>query len=344
MNDNQLIKCHNLIVDANSLFMRAGFGFGQNDREEEANDAPASYVFLKSLRAIIQSTEAKRVFLCFDTKAKWRFERYPAYKGDRAKNKANAVYEGVMDQLNRFLEIAKLLNCYFIRVDGHEADDSVFVLSKVLKEQTTVLSTDLDLVQCCSSNVVWYDSKYQRVVRLEDGILQGREAYTGVPVEFKKQDPNGLTVDEFNLIKAISAGDDNIKGLPRIGWLTALRILRGEHKKELGEIYDTYYPRDKVDPSFELKSVEEIDNLTEEERAEYETNALIKGTTVIDRNTELMVLSKNPYLPELAREVQAQIRQKEFDIANFRSYLIETKMSSILIDINDFLRPFSLLS
>lgn len=321
------MKADVLLVDGNSLFMRAGFGFAAKPNPEEANDAPASYVFLKSLRSIIVELEVKKVVLCFDTKSKFRNEYYPAYKGDRKKNKVNPIYEGIMNQLNEFLPIAKALNCHFVRLDGYEADDSLYVLSQVFKSQkTAILTSDLDLVQCVSENVVWYDSKYQRVVEIVDGKYQGKEAFTPALVDFGKQNPNGLTPEQWELIKAISAGDDNIKGLPRFGFQTAKKVVLGEHKKyTLAELYDVEFDRTKTDPSFILEEGE---------------SGLVRAEEVIERNLKLMAIRKLPEFKELVAQVQTAMKEKSWDFAKLRGFVAHTKMHTISMNLNDFVRPF----
>jgi 5'-3' exonuclease len=345
-----LRQTENIIIDGNNLFMRAGYGFQSSkniDKEQDDNDAPAAYTFLKSLRAMIIDLKPNKIYLTFDGRSKFRYDEYPAYKGDREKKKDDMVYKLLMEQLSELKEVCKSIGCYYSCVHDQEADDVMFVLSKVLPGRTTIVSGDVDMIQCCQEGkVIWWDQKYQRVAQIKQNVFRVTEAWNPlVKAEIKGQDPEGLTLDQFNLIKAISAGDDNIKGLPRYGWKTASKIVLGNHNKTtISELYDKKFPKDKCDPTYKALDPDEVTNLETDKLEEYLEESQILASEVIDRNMKLMVLKNNPTIPKMALEIKEQISKKSFDQRKLQDYLVKTRMNSILVNMNDFIRPFVGLS
>ena len=159
------------------------------------------------------------VIFCWDGgHATARTELYPQYKQGRAFNEdtspeAEERRKNYYAQLAATMKAIDHLGIAQVRVKGVEADDLIGIFSNLYEQaghDVIVYSGDHDLHQLVSHKTVIFDPKR--------GLL---------PYETMMQLWECDTPGDILLLKALQ-GDpsDNIDGLQRVGWATALKMLR----------------------------------------------------------------------------------------------------------------------
>lgn len=185
---------------------------------------------LKSMLYKLQSRfSGADLYAVWDTYGgtKFRKEKYPDYKSTRDKSQMD--FEAVKSASSIYDEYG-VTNVY---VPECEADDAIFVLCKALKKPdntVTIVTRDHDMIQVVQSGYsdrIWDNTK---------------KSFMDIPA-YSVVDMKSLVGD----------GSDNIKGVPGIGKVTAMKILTGfkelteEQKKEFERCKDiidaTRHPR-----------------------------------------------------------------------------------------------------
>jgi 5'-3' exonuclease len=234
------MQFENIIVDSNNLYHR-NFHTHKDLFTEVRGETVYTggiYGFLISMKKIesIYLKEGGTVYFCFDNMSSTDNLRKgidPDYKANRVK-KEPAFYRGI-----DFLQIilANHSNHYkLIYKDAYEADDYVKPLIESIdkKENTMLVSNDLDWARALSNNVMW----------LKDGALWDKEKFFEL---------NGYFPNENNLMifKAFR-GDksDNIpNAVPRFPAKLIIRLMSD---------FDTLYDI--------LESINEIDYLNDKQK------------------------------------------------------------------------------
>ncbi|MDP3896617.1 MAG: DNA polymerase I [Mesorhizobium sp.] len=144
----------------------------------------------------------------FDYSSKtFRNELYAEYKANRS-----APPEDLIPQFGLIRQATKAFDLPCIEMDGFEADDLIATYARLAREaggDTTIISSDKDLMQLVGASVSMYDPMKDK----EIGVSEVIEKW-GVPPE-KMIDLQALTGDSI----------DNVPGVPGIGPKTAALLL-----------------------------------------------------------------------------------------------------------------------
>ncbi|MBU2105590.1 MAG: DNA polymerase I [Alphaproteobacteria bacterium] len=144
----------------------------------------------------------------FDYSSKtFRNDLYAEYKANRS-----APPEDLIPQFGLIRQATKAFNLPCIEMDGFEADDLIATYARLAHEagaDTTIISSDKDLMQLVGPSVSMYDPMKDRQI----GVPEVIEKW-GVPPE-KMIDLQALTGDSV----------DNVPGVPGIGPKTAATLL-----------------------------------------------------------------------------------------------------------------------
>jgi DNA polymerase-1 len=193
-----------ILIDANSV----GYA-GQHAADLKTGDqqTQAIYNSIMQVRAQRAANPGAAIFYLWDSKAKFRYDAFPDYKGTRSKTpeqiKAKEEYHSQTPFIKKMMT---MLGINQIEIDGFEADDVGFQLTKVLVGKgydVKLVSSDKDWLQMIDSKAVsWYDPRMDRHCN-----INFFEEFTGFP-----------TIEQFVAAKCI-VGDtsDNIDGVPGLG-------------------------------------------------------------------------------------------------------------------------------
>lgn len=163
------------------------------------------YSFVRTFRSTIDTFKPDKVIVVTEGNPKFRYEIYPEYKAQRFLKRAELPQEEIDHfkiQKHKIHDLIKLFPVEFIKHPDYECDDVIATLVKKVyhNDDCVIVSGDNDYLQLVNDNVKLYNPiKKQFIPKPDYDIL---------------------------LMKAL-AGDvsDNIKGLPRVGEKTALKII-----------------------------------------------------------------------------------------------------------------------
>ncbi len=183
--------------------------------------------FLKSISALKDEFQTDRIAFCFDSRHSLRREIYPPYKLKRRvdqTNKEKALKEELAIQIcelrKRYLPKIGFNNVFCYR--GYESDDIMAEIARASEcdEQIILVTSDSDLLQCLSSNVMIYSPHKRRLL---------------TDVWFTKE--YGIHPDQWVMVKSIAGCiTDEVEGIKGVGEVTALKHLKRELDKE-GKAY-----------------------------------------------------------------------------------------------------------
>lgn len=191
------IDCFNFVIAAASVIVRNGSINFSDDLSD---------LVYKMITRLKRSNPEGKWYAVWDSIGGTHFRRDidENYKADRDKDEID--FEAVVACKSLF-EIWGMEN---LSLEETEADDTIAVLCKTLKEKyldsnITIFSRDRDLLQIVQNG--WADRQY----------------------DFSQK--KDIQVPEYSIVdfKAL-AGDssDNIKGLPKVGEKTAIKIINGQ--------------------------------------------------------------------------------------------------------------------
>ena len=198
---------HVYLVDGSGFIFRAFHGLPPMTRPD-GTPVNAVYGFVTMLMKLLSETDADHIAIIFDAKRKnFRNEIYPEYKAHRP-----PPPDELIPQFALIHEAVEAFNLPAIRMEGYEADDLIATYTKqatALGAEVTVVSSDKDLMQLVSDNVIMYDAMKNREIDA-----------AGVVEKF------GLGPAHVVDIQAL-AGDssDNVPGVPGIGVKTAALLI-----------------------------------------------------------------------------------------------------------------------
>ena len=168
-----------LLIDFSNMSMRNLF-IMPYDPLDEHFDAWKS-MMIRSLRKLFREFEAGRIVFCLEGHNNWRKKVYPEYKANRiaAREESKIDFQKFFAEQDKFLEELKkiLCNCYFVQIEGSEADDLIAVITKKFpKWRITNISSDRDFYQLYKyPNYKQYDSvkgKYIEVINPKEYLLE----------------------------------------------------------------------------------------------------------------------------------------------------------------------------
>lgn len=218
---------HLFLVDGSGYIFRAYHALPPLTRKSDGLPVGALSGFCNMLWKLMQDARNTDVgatpthfAVVFDYSSKtFRNEMYPEYKANRS-----APPEDLIPQFGLIREATRAFDLPCLELDGFEADDLIATYARLATEagaETTIISSDKDLMQLVGPAVSLYDPMKDR----EIGIAEVIEKW-GVPPE-KMIDLQALMGDSI----------DNIPGVPGIGQKTAAQLL-----EEFGDL-DTLLAR-----------------------------------------------------------------------------------------------------
>lgn len=233
---------HLFLVDGSAYIFRAYHALPPLTRKSDGAPVGAVSGFCNMLWKLVQEARDTSVgvvpthfAVIFDYSSKtFRNEIFPEYKANR-----DAPPEDLRPQFGLIREATRAFNLPCIETEGFEADDIIASYAKEAAAaggDVTIISSDKDLMQLITPNVIMYDTMKDRKV----GIAEVHEKF-GVGPE-KMIDLQSLAGDST----------DNIPGVPGIGPKTAAQLL-----EEYGDL-DTL-----LDRAGEIKQNKRRENLIE---------------------------------------------------------------------------------
>jgi len=201
-----------LIVDGNNL-LKIGF-HGVKDFYNNGEHVGGTWHFLNTIRKFLEETNFNKVMVFWDsdTNSSQRKLIYPKYKMNR---KSSPNDEEKTDSFNRQkTRIKQYLEEMFIRqleIENSEADDLIAYYCQIsLDEEKTIFSSDKDLTQLISENVLVYSPNLKAYYKFGDRI------------KFKD-----CSIPHYNVMTfKVLAGDtsDNIDGISMMGEKTLVKF------------------------------------------------------------------------------------------------------------------------
>ena len=206
---------HLFLVDGSGYIFRAYHALPPLTRKSDGLPVGAVSGFCNMLWKLVKEARNTDVgvvpthfAVIFDYSSKtFRNELYAEYKANRS-----APPEDLVPQFGLIRQATKAFDLPCIEMDGFEADDLIATYARLACEaggDTTIISSDKDLMQLVGPTVSMYDPMKDRQI----GVPEVIEKW-GVPPE-KMIDLQALTGDSV----------DNVPGVPGIGPKTAAQLL-----------------------------------------------------------------------------------------------------------------------
>lgn len=148
----------NLLIDISNVYWRCAY-VAHVEGNKQYMIQPEIYSYwkhltMKSILSIVNKESWDKVIFCYDARGYWRHKIYPAYKANRAKNRAKSPidFETFVVEINQFTEGLKenFDSVYHIEVNDAEADDVAAVITEELSnngEYVLIMTGDKDYKQ-----------------------------------------------------------------------------------------------------------------------------------------------------------------------------------------------------
>ncbi|MDN5926653.1 MAG: DNA polymerase I, partial [Hyphomicrobiales bacterium] len=206
---------HLFLVDGSGYIFRAYHALPPLTRKSDGLPIGAVAGFCNMLWKLLRDARDTSVgvtpthfAVIFDYSSKtFRNELFPEYKANRS-----APPEDLVPQFGLIRHATRAFGLPCIEMEGFEADDLIATYCRLACEagaDTTIVSSDKDLMQLVGETVTMYDPMKDREIRVPEVIEKW-----GVPPE-KMIDLQALTGDSV----------DNVPGVPGIGPKTAAQLL-----------------------------------------------------------------------------------------------------------------------
>jgi len=203
-----------ILVDSNSICHMAKHSMkGLSWHEMKVG---VIFGFLRQILSLAKTFETNKFIFVWDSKESLRKDIFPAYKEKRKSNKSeedkelDALSYPQFDALrDEIVPSLGFKNNYIQK--GYEADDLIaeFVRNNVRESKATIVSTDEDLYQLLSENVVMYS-------------IRRKQTYTMKNL-YKDY---GVTPAQWIMVKAIAGcSTDEVPGIVGVGEKTAAKYL-----------------------------------------------------------------------------------------------------------------------
>ncbi len=199
-----------LLIDGNTLAYRAYFSTSLTTTD--GRNVAIPFIGIKSIKETLEAVKPDYALIVWDGgKSKARLACYPQYKALREEKRPKCFdVKDFCSQLNVLVDGVIHVGIDQVKIKDIEADDIIYLLSKITQEPVTICATDKDFFQCLTPKVSILNPTTNKVTSLSNLY-----ATTGArsPVEY--------------LHARIISGDtsDNILGLNRVGMKTALKLL-----------------------------------------------------------------------------------------------------------------------
>lgn len=170
-----------IFIDLSNILYRSMFVFKPN-KFKAPNGEPNGHLF--GLCQLLRTCSKKGyiIFLCADSKCKWRQDLNENYKSNRDSSIRTVDFYKQYDIINGLL--SDLPDSYFLFYENTEADDIIFSCSKIcsnMKRENLILSSDKDLLQALDE----YTTIVHKVMLNENEEIKykSEEYYKLFPVE-----------------------------------------------------------------------------------------------------------------------------------------------------------------
>lgn len=303
-----------LLLDCNNLGYAAQ---SASPLSYEGNPTHAIFHFLKMLKTMAMAYHGPDVkfIALWDSVAKWRYDIYPEYKGNRNKDeesiKRSTEYKSQRPTIVRALT---MLGIDQIIGGGYEADDIAGFLAQgyaAKGNKVLLVSGDKDWIQLVSSMITWYDPIRERTVKRSNFA-----EFTGY------QDAQGFV--EAKALEGDSS--DFISGVPGIGEKASLCI-----NQEYGSVEGLFARYDQLGHDFEKSDLPASLSRYRKKLNEF----CREGREVFYRNMKLMDLRAIPV--DKARII---ITKGSFQPQQFRDLCVNHAFHSIIRELNSWERLF----
>lgn len=206
------------IIDGSSFLYRAYYGI-KPLHTSTGVPVQAVYSFCRMIKKLITTFKAEYVALVWDSKGKTtRHEIFPAYKQTR-----QAPPSDLFDQKTKIVEFADLIGIQQVAQQGVEADDLMYAIAHeyaTQDEQVVIVSSDKDMMQAITENIVMFDP-------FKDRLLEKKDV----------QELMGFPIERLPLyFGLLGDASDNIPGVRGIGKKTAQEIC--VHFTSMEDLYE----------------------------------------------------------------------------------------------------------
>jgi DNA polymerase-1 len=201
--------------------MKIGY-HGVKDLYSDGSHLGAIYHFINTIRKFLEEFNYDKVVVMWDSEhgSSTRKELYPQYKANRRQDLNEYKLESYLEQNIRVKQYLEEIFVRQIEVPYNEADDLIAYYCKIAtNESITIFSSDKDLTQLISENVIIYSPSKKRFYKNGDTISI-----------------NKVEIPHYNvLITKIFTGDksDNINGIEGLGEKTLLKLFPDLRDKSL---------------------------------------------------------------------------------------------------------------
>jgi len=212
-----------ILIDANNLAYACMYQPALANLSYEGQATGAILGLVQSVLRLQRKFPDHTPVVLWDGVAQWRHDLLAEYKAQRTDTPEKvAIHESWAKQRGPAMALLMAMGFVQIRAADAEADDLVYSLTQELQEDDAAIlcSADKDWWQAIRRNVSWHNPIHGNNVDYER--FRSDPSLTGG----KNLDPF-FDTREYLLSKAIS-GDtsDGIDGVPGVGMVTALQILR----------------------------------------------------------------------------------------------------------------------
>jgi 5'-3' exonuclease len=301
-----------LLIDSNYLLHRSLRGGSGHLKTSAGLTTGGIFGFINSLRNAMNLFEVTDVIAIWDSAhSKRRIELLPEYKnkgGD--KTPEDLDYFQKFNQSRKYLHpLLESLGVRSYSIPGYEADDVLYKMSRFENREWVIMSDDNDLTQCVNTNVIVYRP-----------INDARNGKGIVNIFNFEEITSTKSPAHFCLVKAIEGdGSDNIPGVYRVGWTSALKIINLITEPTLVEMKRVCFEN-------QSKSI---------------FKAVLDNFNIVERNLKLVDLAfeeiDNIHCMEMELLLNTRI---PFNELNVRSLLSQLEFNSYLSKFTDWVYPF----
>lgn len=202
-----------LLIDGNSLLFRAYYAtaFGRILKTSYGKYTNAVVAFNNMMSNAIKEIQPDHILVAFDTKDKtFRHEMFDDYKGHRSK-----APEELVEQFETVRELIDAANIPRLEISGFEADDIIGSFSKKFDDmEMIILTSDQDMLQLVDDNT--------NLMLMRKGVSDILHVNMDNFEELYEVRPDQI----IDLKAMMGDSADNIPGIPGIGKVTALKLVK----------------------------------------------------------------------------------------------------------------------
>lgn len=220
-----------VLIDGHALAYRAFFALPPDMATSKGELTNATYGFAVMLLNVLEQINPDYIAAAFDVGKTFRHDRYPEYKGHRAKSPSELDL-----QMERIYELVRAFNIPVFTAEGYEADDVIGTLGRQAEQagvDVVIVTGDTDAFQLVDAHTRVMTSGR----RFGETIIYDKE---------KIKERYGLEPEQLVDYKGL-IGDtsDNIPGIRGVGDKTATSLLQ-----EYGSIEEIYAHLDEIKGRF----------------------------------------------------------------------------------------------